>query len=212
MKKNTILMYLALTLAVLIPVPGRLAYGLLIIIGINLLMLTAVTANKLIDSINLNTLKTVLIIFLMVCISIIFRQIIILISPVCALTMGITIYFPIAAVFIIGNFFNHADISLADSLKINMKDTLFFSVYALLFFIVREIAGYGTISFPAHLGLAKILFPQIMKITPNIFWATIPGGIVLSGIFLGLVTLVKNKFLIISRSDELKDVGADNAD
>lgn len=209
MKKNTILTYLAVTLAVLIPVPGRLAYGIYIIIGINLLMLTAVAANKLIDLINLNTLKVVSIIFLMVCVSIIIRQIIILASPVCAMTLGLTIYFPIAAVFMLGDCFSCSNAPLKDSIKINMKETLYFSIYALLFFIVREIAGYGTLSFPVPNGLAKILFPQFMKVNPNIFWATIPGGIVLAALFLGFVTLIRNKFIIISRSDELKNVGAD---
>lgn len=205
MKKNIVFMYIAVTLAVLVPVPGRFGYGILLVLGINFLMLVATATGKLLDFISLDAMRPLCILVMLVCATVFFKQLVILYSPLCALTLGFVLYLPMMAVLMLGNCFENETLSLCDTLKQNMKDSAFFSLYALFFFLVRDIAGYGTITFPAPSGLMKLILPQIMKLSPGSFWATIPGGIVLAGLLLAGISLVKKKCLIISRSNDLKE-------
>ena len=206
MKRNTLFMYIAVTLAVLIPSPARFGYGLIVILCINVLMLIATASGKLLDFLNLDSLRAVVILILMVYASVLFRQIVILYSALCALNLGFVLYLPISAVLMLGNCFENSNINMLNLLKSNMKESLFFSLYAMFFFLVREIAGYGTISFPVPHGLVKLSLPQIIEHSPGTFWATIPGSIVLAGLLLAGVTLIRKKCSIISRSKELKEI------
>lgn len=205
MRKNTVFMYIAVTLAVMLSVPGRLGYGMVMVVAINFLMLVATAAGKLLDFMRLDTLRPVCVLVLLVCASVLFKQLLILYSPLCALTMGFALYMPVTAVLMIGDCFDNADISLGEALRLNMRESALFSLFALFFFLAREIAGYGTVSVPVPSGLARLALPQVMAESPGTFWATIPGGIVLAGLLLAGISLVRRKFAIISRSDELKE-------
>ena len=59
MNRNTIFMYIAVSLVMLVPVPGRLYYGMPVIFVLNLLMVLTTLFSKLMDYFKFYTLKPI---------------------------------------------------------------------------------------------------------------------------------------------------------
>lgn len=205
MKKSNIFMFIAICLAVFMPFPSRFGYGIIAVLSMNFYMLIVCLVGKLIEKIKLSSLRPVCVLFTLVCTAVFFRQLVIFYSPITALTLGFLLYLPIMAVLMICDCLENDILPLKDSLKGNLLVTGKISLFILLFFLIRDIAGYGTITLPIPSGLLKIYLPQILSFSPSVFFATIPGGLVLAGLFLALMTLVQRKCNIISRSSELQE-------
>lgn len=204
MNRNLIFMYIAVSLVMLVPVPGRLYYGIPVIIVLNLLMVLISLFSKLMDHFRFYTLKPICILLMLVGLTIFARQILILYSPVTALTMGFIFYMPAISVLMLGRFFDNRGMTLKKTLEVNMKESGFFSIYAIVFFLLRDIVGYGTISFPVPSGIFKLVLPTIPYFSPFTFWASIPGALVLSGGLLAALSFIKKYCGILDRSEELR--------
>lgn len=204
MNRNTVFMYIAVSLVMLVPVPGRLYYGIPVIVVLNLLMVLTTLFSKFMDYMRFYSLKPISILLLMVGITIFFRQLLILYSPVTALTMGFILYMPTVAVLMLGRFFDNRGMHLKVALIGNMKESVFFSIYAFVFFLLRDIVGYGTISFPVPSGIVKLELPTLSYFSPFTFWASIPGALVLSGLLLAVLSFIRKYCGILERSVELR--------
>ena len=163
MNRNTIFMYIAVSLVMLVPVPGRLYYGVPVVIVLNLLMVLTTLFSKLMDHFKFFSLKPVCVLLVLVGLTIFSRQLLILYSPVTALTMGFICYMPTIAVLMLGRFFDNRGMHLKTALKGNMRESGLFSIYALVFFLLRDVVGYGTISFPVPSGIFKFELPTIAR-------------------------------------------------
>jgi hypothetical protein len=86
-----------------------------------------------------------------------------------------------------------------------MRRSLYFSIAAFAFFLCREIIGYGAVSLPAPSGLVELVFPFSGVFQTAIFWATIPGAVMLTAIALALATLIYRKLFGIKRLDKTGD-------
>ncbi|MBO5137314.1 MAG: hypothetical protein J6B81_02300 [Spirochaetaceae bacterium] len=205
MNKNLAFLHTAVALAVLIPVPARLAYGLVILLCFNFLMLFSTLISKLLDVLSLNNMRPACLIIALICLTVCFRQLVIFYSPIIGLTLGFVLYLPVIAVLIVGDCLDNFNTSLKDSLRQNMLEALRFSFYGIVFFLLRDILGYGTFTLPIPDGILKLHLPQFLFSTSSVFWASIPGGIILVGLFLALMTVVKKKNKIINRSSDLQE-------
>jgi hypothetical protein len=76
-----------------------------------------------------------------------------------------------------------------------MRRSLIVSISVLVFFLFREIIGYGSISFPAPSGMIELVFPFSGIFASSILWTTIPGAVILSAIALSLAIFVYRKIL-----------------
>ncbi len=204
MNRNTVFMYIAVSLVMLVPVPGRLYYGVPVIIVLNLLMVLTTLFSKFMDYMKLYSLKPICILLMLVGITIFARQLLILYSPMTALTMGFILYMPAIAVLMLGRFFDNRGMHLKMALTGNMKESGFFSIYAFVFFLLRDIVGYGTISFPIPSGIFKLELPTLSYFSPFTFWASIPGALVLSGLLLAALSFIRKYCGILERSAELR--------
>lgn len=210
MNRNIVFMYIAVSLVMLVPVPGRLYYGVPVIIVLNLLMVLTTLFSKFMDYMKLYSLKPICILFMLVGITIFARQLLILYSPMTALTMGFILYMPAIAVLMLGRFFDNRGMHLKMALTVNMKESLFFSIYAFVFFLLRDIVGYGTISFPIPSGIFKLELPTLSYFSPFTFWASIPGALVLSGLLLAVLSFIRKYCGILERSAELRQQEGSN--
>ena len=204
MNRNTVFMYIAVSLVMLVPVPGRLYYGVPVIIVLNLLMVLTTLFSKFMDYMKLYSLKPICILLMLVGITIFARQLLILYSPMTALTMGFILYMPAIAGLMLGRFFDNRGMHLKMALTGNMKESGFFSIYAFVFFLLRDIVGYGTISFPIPSGIFKLELPTLSYFSPFTFWASIPGALVLSGLLLAALSFIRKYCGILERSAELR--------
>lgn len=204
MNRNIVFMYIAVSLVMLVPVPGRLYYGIPVIMVLNLLMVLTTLFSKFMDFFRFYTLKPICILLMLVGITIFARQLLILYSPMIALTMGFIIYMPAIAVLMLGRFFDNRGMQLKMALSGNMRESGFFSIYAFVFFLLRDIVGYGTISFPIPSGIFKLELPTLSYFSPFTFWASIPGALVLSGLLLAALSFIRKYCGILERSAQLR--------
>ena len=118
--------------------------------------------------------------------------------------MGFIIYMPAIAVLMLGRFFDNRGMQLKMALSGNMRESGFFSIYAFVFFLLRDIVGYGTISFPIPSGIFKLELPTLSYFSPFTFWASIPGALVLSGLLLAALSFIRKYCGILERSAQLR--------
>ena len=180
MKKNTIYLYSMASLALLVPFPGRLAYGIILVILLNLLMLTGTLFRRLVSLLSLDNLLSVLIAVLLVSETVIFKQLLVLFSPLMALTLGFALFMPAVSSFIIGSLYQPGERRpLWTDCLVNLKQSGLFSLYALFVFAFRDLFGYGTLTLPARRGLVQL---QVLsgRCGAGTFWASIPGALLLS--------------------------------
>lgn len=206
MSKKIPIMYLCTALVTLVPIAGRLYYGIPVIILINFLMLTTTLFDYGLCILKIDSLKKTYLMMFLVGMVLFFRQILIFYSPMVALGLGFMLYIPIAEVLLLGDFFTEHKENLANTLKQNMRASLIFSLYVFMFFLLREVIGYGTVSLPTPSGMFKVVFPSFFTLSPFIFFASIPGALVLIGLFYGIMTALSQYADILHRSPELRPV------
>ena len=155
MSKKIPVMYLCTALVTLVPIAGRLYYGIPVIILINFLMLTTTLFDYGLCILKIDSLKKTYLMMFLVGMVLFFRQILIFYSPMVALGLGFMLYIPIAEVLLLGDFFTEHKEKLANTLKQNMRTSLIFSLYVFMFFLLREVIGYGTVSLPKVLNYVE---------------------------------------------------------
>ena len=205
MKKRSIYVLIATILSILVPAPGRFVYGVALVLEVNLIMLIGTLVNSLVKKIKLEELNTLLILVMIISSTILYRQIMIMICPEVMLTLGVLIYLTPISVFCFGYVFSNLDQPLVERLKLNMLHVLTFSVYTLLFFLLRDLAGYGTFTF---FGKAHQIYEKVL-ISPNnlgffSFMASIPGALTFSSVLLFIHIYVRTRFEIMSKMEESK--------
>ncbi len=203
MKKNEMYSYIAASLAILIPVQGRFAYGLILIIALNLFLIFGILVRKLLVKIQLQDFQSVITAVFLVSAAILYKQILIFYSPVNALVLGFSIYMTAAATYLTSFLYGNTERTLKDDIIFNMKKSRNYSILALVFFLFRDIFGYGTITFPVYSGLKSIvLIKSKSNFSFGTFWATIPGALFLFAMLIALFALINNKFNILAETEE----------
>ena len=205
MKQKKSFMYIASFLIITIPATGRFVYGLTLVLELCILELLGILLNSLVSKLKLNEIRTYFVMFFMIAITIFYRQILVLTYTEIALTLGFVLYVPPVSVFLTHTLFTDYEEPLKERLKTNSLSTLMFSLAILLFFLFRDIAGYGTFTFfgKNHRIFEKVLFnPE--KIGIFTFFASIPGALVLTSIIIYFFLFIRNKVRIISSKGEKK--------
>ena len=202
MKRRSVYVLIATILAILVPSPGRFVYGVTLVLELNFLMLTGTLAHSLIRKIKLEEMNTLIIMIVIISTAILFRQIMIMIQPEVMLTLGFLIYLMPVSVFLFGYLFSNNDQPIAIRLKLNMFHVLTYSVYAILFFLLRDIAGYGTFTFygPNHQIFEKVIISPEKTGFFSLF-ASLPGALILSSILLFIHIFIRNRFDIVRKAE-----------
>ena len=198
-------MYIASFLALTIPTPGRFVLGFTLVMELLILEVLGVLLNSLVSKLKLNEIRTYFVMFFMIAITLLYQQILVLTYTEVALNLGFLLYLPPVSVFLAHTLFTDFEDPLTVRLKSTMLSTLFFSAMILMFFLFRDIAGYGTFTFfgKNHRIFEKVLFnPE--KIGIFTFFASISGALVLTGLTIYLALFIRNKTRIISYKGEVK--------
>jgi len=200
MQKKSIFIYIAASIAILVPVPGRFVYGITMIMELILLMTVGTSVQFLIKKTGYERINTVATLFVLLCVTIIFRNIFAALQSELALTLGFCFYLPAFSSFMIGFMFSENDLPPAKKLLANLITTLKFSIFALFFFLVRDVFGFGTFTF---FGKNHSIYEHVIlgedSTTPFSFLASLPGGLFLAAIILFGFILVRKRFYIIHR-------------
>lgn len=203
MTKQATYTYIAASLAFLIPFPGRFVYGVVLVIELLFLMLIGTAVTSAADKVKLGELRNVLALIAITSFTILYKEILILTQTEIAMTLGFLLYIPAASSFLIGYIFNKPETTILERIKVNMTHTSRFALFALFFFLIRDVFGYGTFTFfgSNHLIYEKILFDSD-RISILSFLATIPGALILSSLILFIDVTVSHKMKILTKADE----------
>ncbi len=198
MKKNLYFLFIAASFALLACAPGRLAYGLPLIVELNLLVLCGTAFANLLRNTELGNLRKILTLSFIVFLTILYKQLLILISPVIALTLSFVLYIPAVSVFLIGSLFSQP----AQGISKNFLASVNFSAFAFVFFFLRDVLGYGTISLPVYNGITEYYLFDSYKTAFLNFFATTPGALLILVLCMAGLLSVQNHMNIIERAGE----------
>ena len=194
MKQKKSFMYIASFLALTIPSTGRFVYGLTLIIEFLLLEIAGILLNSLVTKLKFNEIRTYFVMFFMIALTVFYRQILVLTYTEIALTLGFLLYLPPVSVFLTHTLFSDYNEPLKLRFKTNLLNALLFSTMILFFFLLRDIAGYGTFTF---FGKNHRIFEKVL-LNPNkigifTFFASIPGALILTSITIYIMLFLRNK-------------------
>ncbi len=205
MKQKKSFMYIASFLVLTIPIPGRFVFGMTIVLELFILELFGILLNSLVKRLKFEQIRTYFVMFFMIAITIFLRQILVITYTEIPLTLGFILYIPPVSVFLTHTLFTDYDEPLTDRLKSNLISTSMFSIFILVFFLFRDIAGYGTFTF---FGSNHRIYEKVLLNPDRIglftFFASIPGALVLTSLSIYLFLFVRNKIRIISSRGEKK--------
>jgi hypothetical protein len=205
MKQKKSFMYIASFLALTIPTPGRFVLGLTLTLELCILEVLGILINSLVSKLKFEQIRTYFVMLFIISLTLLYRQILVLTYTEIALNLGFLLYIPPVSVFLTHTLFIDNDEALPVRLKSNLIRTLLFSLMVLLFFLCRDIAGYGTFTF---FGKNHRIYEKIIlnpdKVGLFIFFASIPGALVLTGLVIYLFLFLRNKFRIIAGKGDVK--------
>lgn len=207
MKNNRLTYYyIASSLAILVPVPGRFAYGILVLFLFNIQMLLVSLLFHAVEHLNLQVLRNSIIAFALVAITVFYKQLLIIFCPTAALTLGFCIYLPALTSAVIEFFFTEYKKGVKIHALSTVKKSLTMSAFCLAVFLFRDIAGFGTITFPLWKKIAAVHLPfNPESASAGVFFATIPGCLVLISVLLSLYIVFCKKMKIIQENPSLLD-------
>lgn len=177
--------YIAAILSIVIPLPARTGCGLVMIFVVSILMLSCTGLKVLLKKIETGKMESLVLVAFLVFMTIICKEILVLISPALALIMSFAIFLAPVSCFLLGYVIPDRELE-KNIFSVNMISTAIFFVVVLLFFIIRELLAFGSVSLPSRSGIMIFtVFPHY-----SVFWSTIPGG------FLLLFFLFSSMFLV----------------
>lgn len=206
--KNSKLVYyfIASSLAILVPVPGRLAYGIIVLVLFNMQMLFTSFIFHAVEHLKLQFLRNSIITFSLIAITIFYRQILIIYCPIAAFTLGFCIYLPALTSVVIEFFFTEYQKGVKKHSLFTMKKSLSISAFCIVYFLFRDIAGFGTVTLPAWKKIVVFHLPFNLETTDaSIFLATIPGSLVLISVILCVYIIFNKKMQMVHENLSLLD-------
>lgn len=201
MKKKVALLYISAFLSVVIPVPARVAYGIIMLLIMNIVMFLGTTAKFLIRKLDIEELEPVCLLVFLYSITILCKQLLIMYSPLTALTLSFDLYLIPISSFILGYILTDKEMNPKMLYKKNMSASGIFTGFALIFYIIREMLAFGSISIPVKKGIhvIKILSSQISDYT--FFFATIPGAFVILSVLVAIFAFIERHVEINRRKN-----------
>lgn len=198
-QRSSIYFHIAAMLSILVPVPGLFAYGVLVLVLFNIQMASVTLFYHLVNRMRIENFRNILVAFEIIFVTVLYKQLLIVICPVAALSLGFSLYLPALSAVAISFFFDRNDSRLGEHLAASMSRSVLVTAYSLVYFLIREIVGYATFSVPGNGGIIVFHLPFFGKPTgAGVFLATVPGALALVAVSLLLVIFVRQKLGIVA--------------
>ena len=202
MTNKRFIIYVSSILAVLIPCPGRLAAGIILAFSFDIIFILTAMLRCLFFKLSLYKSVKILLPLSVISLVTIFKLILAMISPLNALQLSFIFYlqgFSIYIIFLNSDANENCDFKL--SLKKMLVNCLWLTGFTLGFSLLRDVLGYGTLSFPVTSGINQIELFDINSCTFLNFFASIPGAAIISAVIISLAVQINNR----KSTSEVKD-------
>ena len=179
--------------------PGRFVFGVVICLELILLICINFLFSYLSKKLDLSEFNNVFSLVGLVFFACLYKQIVSIFFPIIALSLSFVFFLPVVTSFVIGISTNAFIEDLQKSFSKSVKFSVFFSLYALFIYLIRDILGYGTITYFAKNGFGEIILLND-TFTWTTFFASIPGALFIVCVSILLFLIIQNKFKIIQRA------------
>ena len=178
------LLYAGTSLAILLPFPGRIAYGIFALLHFTVSVVLLTLMLHAINKMDIKPLRVGICSLELIALTIFFKQLLVMFCPVAALTIGFSFYLPaVSSVAVVMMNFKKSN-SIKQNCLENIKKSAVISAFCLVIFILMDVIGFGTITLPKWQSPLVIRLPEIPFLKPGnsltSFFATIPGCLVLT--------------------------------
>ena len=194
MTKNASFLFTASCLSLFVPVPPRFAYGLVLVLCANVVVFSVILLHAFGDYLNLKKGKTLFSIIGTMGITALLYALLALWSPLTVFTLGFIIYLIPVSSFISDTVFAPQPSSLPDAVRKGAKVSLLISSLGLLFFALRELLSYGSLSLPTGTGLRILRIFGNFRSSPVFFWSAIPGALILLALLLTVTAFIYRRY------------------
>ncbi|WP_147612484.1 hypothetical protein [Treponema pectinovorum] len=190
---NRIFFYLATTLAIVLPIPGRIAFGIFMLVHFNLTVACSTLILHGIKKIESQLLKIAIMAVQIVAVSIFYKLILTIICPIAALTFGYSIYLPAISSVVLVMISSLKFEDLKSDFVSKFKESIKISIFCFFIFFFKDFLGFSTLTFPFWQKIIVIKLPVVFESFPLIsFIATIPGTIFFTALtFFFYVSFIK---------------------
>lgn len=202
MNKQIYNIFTVISFALLIASPGRFAFGLIICAELFFLAICGLIVSALLEKLNLNQFKSILTIITLIFSTILYKQIIMWLFPLIALQLSFVFYLPAISSYMIGMIYkNDSKIKFSENIKI----ISFFSIFALVFYLIRDILGFGSFTFPTLNGIFELILFNSKTLSWSVFFASMPGALFLVSVSILIFVCIQKRFNIIERIGDEND-------
>lgn len=213
MKRRSIYVFVSATLAMIVPAPGRFVYGLVLLLELYLLLFSGTLANSISRKFDLKELRSTVIFTSVIMTTILYRELLIFINPEIVITLGFNMYLIPVSFFVIGYLFTDNESSFGKRFVFNYSQAFIFSIYALVIFIIRDIFGYGTITyFGFGFKIKELILFSEESVSFLSMLASIPGVLFLSSVILFIYVLGRGRVNIIKNIASIQNPQNTNSD
>lgn len=201
MKQNIFDIYITAAFSLIIPITGRMAFGLVTIVELNILVFFTFGFSYLLNFLDIDDLRTISPMIFMVFLAVFLQCLLKIFFPIVAFSMGFSQYLICFSALAIGTLFPHSEkISFKSQFKSLLSLMLPMSIILFCFFALRDVLGYGTLTLPGPWGIMEIKCFRGFDGIP--FFASIPFTFICVGLLAALFDFIRTKVIILHRSTD----------
>ena len=204
MTRKALSVYMSATCALMIVAPGRLVCGIILALEIIILMFAGTMLRALCRKIKINDISNTIILTGIIFLTILIKQILMIVMPVISLQLSFVLFIPAISTFTTVFLLDENEYKLKHELKINMVPATFFACYSIIFSLIRDILGFGTITIPCYKQQLEYVLFDPERVSAFTFFGTIPGALILSALFLAMYLTAEKRFNIIKKAGIIK--------
>jgi hypothetical protein len=182
-----------LLIILLLPVPARFSLQIPVFLLFNLIVLGGTLFNRLMVHFHQEKIHTYGTVFFAVFMTVLFKQLLVLFSPVIALMLALPLFAVMFCAIEVGDLL-HPDASPPSDIKTiliaPLKKSLPFSSVALALALLREFLAFHSLSLPSPNGMIVLALPRSAPPIFSVFWASVPGCLVLLALLFALKAFI----------------------
>ncbi|MBE6349960.1 MAG: hypothetical protein E7062_04315 [Spirochaetaceae bacterium] len=172
MKRSLVFMLLVSALALVVPFPGRLAFGIVVILFTYLISLTLIGTKVLLQKFVFGDSEPFFMLFLTIFYTLLFKQLLCFFSPVINLTLDFTFYIIPFYVLFFFPILDEKKIDIKIDFVENLKKLSFTMFFVFIMYLLRDLVGFGTITLPFPSKILEISLFSISCLKQTFFFTS----------------------------------------
>lgn len=196
MKKSLIFMFLVTALALVVPFPGRLAFGLIVVISTFLISYALVGTKVLFQKISFGSAEPFFMMYFTIFYTIFFKQILCVYSPLLSLTLDFTFYIIPFYVLFFFPVLDEKKFDVKEDFVANLKKLALCMVFVFVLYLIRDVVGFGTITIPLPSKIFEITIFSCTALKQTFFFTSTAFALLELALALCIFSYIYKKYCV----------------